>query len=130
MSKMSRNKGASGEREILRWFEKAFPDLPRLERNHSQTAIGGADCLDLPGIALEVKRQETLSLPAWWRQTCQQAITAQRMPVLVYRRNREKWTFCLPANLINEQSWGFLSVTETEFTLWYREKLTKLKVDF
>lgn len=122
MSKMARNKGQSGERECLRWFEAKF-GLPRLSRNHSQTESGGADCLELPGIALEVKRQETLHLDMWWKQAVDQAVTAQRMPVLAYRQNRKQWQFCIPASLVTTGSWGYLHLTEKEFILWYSSKL-------
>ena len=123
MSKMSKTKGANGEREILRWFVKHFDQIERLSRNLAQSREGGCDCTELPGIALEVKRQESLSLPAWWRQTTKSAIEIQLMPVLVYRQNRGKWKFCIPASLVTPRSWGFIQLDEAEFILWYTEKL-------
>lgn len=118
MSRMARNKGASGEREILKWFMTNF-DLTGLKRNFEQAGYGGADCLDIPYIALEVKRQESVCVNLWWKQTIQQAQAAQRMPVLAYRQNRKKWLFCIPASLITPTSWGYLTLTDTEFILWF-----------
>ena len=43
------------------------------------------------GWAIEVKRQERLSRPAWWRQAVAQADRAGVQPMLAYRRNREPW---------------------------------------
>ena len=120
MSKMSRNKGSAAEREILRWFFDTFEVIEtKPKRNLTQSRGGGADCLTLPGIALEVKRQEQLSVQAWWEQAVRQAISAERMPVLCYRQNRRRWVFCIPASLITAGSWGYISLTEGEFTLWY-----------
>lgn len=123
MSRMAKVKGASGEREILKWFSANFPTLPELERNLEQTRNGGADCLSIPGIALEVKRQEQLAISAWWKQTIEQAIRVGRFPVLAYRQNRKKWQFCLPANLITRHSWGYITLTESEFKLWFEQRL-------
>jgi len=123
MSKMSRNKGANGEREILKWFKTHFPGLPDLERNLEQSRGGGADCLTLPGIALEVKRQENLLVRAWWEQAVRQALIAERMPVLAYRQNRLRWKFCLPGSLIVTDSWGYLTLEEEEFIKWYKTQL-------
>lgn len=120
--KHSRDKGQRGERELLRWMEKRF-SLGRLKRNHQQSDIGGADCIDIPGYAIEVKRQETLEIPAWWEQTKQQALAAEAFPILAYRQNRRKWLFCLPASLINKESWGYITLKEDEFIKWFRKRL-------
>lgn len=122
MSKMSRQKGARGEREALKWFERHFEDCNDLQRNLAQSREGGADCLTIPGIALEVKRQEKLSVPEWWRQATQQAINTNRMPVLMYRLNRCRWKFCIPASLITPRSWGYVTLEENEFVKWYKTR--------
>ena len=67
----SRTKGARGEREVLKLLgEELGIDL---QRNLVQTREGGADCLCVRGFAIEIKRQERLSRPTWWRQACEQA---------------------------------------------------------
>ena len=89
MSASQRRKGAAGEREFLRELGSELGDC--LTRNLQQTREGGADCLCVRGWAIEVKRQEALSRPAWWRQACEQAERAGAQPMLAYRRNREPW---------------------------------------
>ncbi len=124
MSKMARNKGANGEREILKWFEENFAHLTQLRRNFLQSREGGCDSLSIPGIALEVKRQEQLSVRSWWLQATEQAVKVERMPVLAYRQNRLKWKFCIPASLVTLESWGYLTLEEDEFIKWYNAKAT------
>ena len=86
----SRNKGANAEREVLRLLGDELGVA--LMRNLTQTRGGGADCLEVAGWAIEVKRCEQLSRPAWWRQACRQAEQASARPMLLYRRSRESWT--------------------------------------
>jgi Holliday junction resolvase len=100
MSKLSRNKGARGEREFLKLITKLLSDRGikvELRRNYDQTAIGGADCLKLPGVAIEVKRQEKLELSKWWRQAIDQSLRCDALPVLAYRQNRNQWEIFVPA---------------------------------
>ncbi len=101
-----RQKGAQGEREIADMLnsiiynamkELEFPEaeclkgLNTVQRNQMQTAIGGNDLTNCLGLSIEVKRQETLSVPAWWRQTVVAAERNNEMPVLMYRQNRKAW---------------------------------------
>jgi len=90
MSAMQRRKGAQAEREVLRLLGEELGQ--QLQRNLSQTREGGADCICVRGYAIEVKRQESLSRPAWWRQACEQAARLGVEPLLLYRRSREQWT--------------------------------------
>jgi hypothetical protein len=85
----SRNKGARAELEVLRLLGDELGQ--ELQRNLSQTRAGGADCICVRGFAIEVKRQEQLSRPAWWRQAVEQARGLGVEPMLLYRRNREPW---------------------------------------
>lgn len=89
MSAKSRIKGQRSEREVLRLLGAELGLM--LTRNLTQTREGGADCLGVKGFAIEVKRQERLSRPAWWRQACEQADRVGAEPMLLYRRNREQW---------------------------------------
>lgn len=89
MSASQRRKGAAAEREVLKLLSAELGVM--LERNLSQTRGGGADCISLHGFAIEVKRQEALSRPAWWRQACAQAEKLGVEPMLLYRRSREPW---------------------------------------
>lgn len=85
----SRNKGARGEREFLALLGEELGGM--LTRNLQQTREGGADCLCVKGWAIEVKRCESLSRPAWWRQAVEQAARLGVQPMLAYRRSREPW---------------------------------------
>lgn len=89
MGAMSRNKGAAAEREVLRLLGDQLG--MELKRNITQTREGGADCLMVKGWAIEIKRQESLSRPKWWKQACRQAWDVGAEPLLLYRRNREQW---------------------------------------
>jgi hypothetical protein len=103
-----RQKGAEGERQAYKMMneivcavmqELEFPadqiEAARkgIQRNQNQTAVGGCDLTNTYGIAFEIKRQETLSVPAWWRQTCTSAERNNEMPVLMYRQNNKPWRF-------------------------------------
>lgn len=90
MSASQRRKGAAAERELLKLLGAELGES--LKRNLQQTREGGADCLCVRGWAIEVKRQERLSRPAWWRQACEQATRAAAEPMLFFRRSREQWT--------------------------------------
>ena len=91
MGKMQRTKGATAERELLARLNEGLGI--NLSRNLKQTREGGADCDDLEGFSLEIKRQETLCLPDWWRQANEQA--GDKIPVLAYRQSRKPWSFVL-----------------------------------
>ena len=90
MGASQRAKGQRGEREALKLLGDELGEI--LQRNITQTREGGADCLQVKGWAIEVKRCERLSRPAWWRQACEQAARVNAEPMLLYRRNREDWT--------------------------------------
>ena len=92
--RMSRNKGAAGEREFLRLLGDELGVM--LTRNLQQTREGGADCIVLRGWAIEVKRTERKCRPSWWRQACEQAGRLGVQPMVAHRRNREEWAVMLP----------------------------------
>lgn len=101
MGKMSRDKGARGEREIIDLLQpianavyaEAGQHAPQLKRTSSMQADGGGcDIAGIDWLALEVKRCETLHVAQWWQQCLKQAKSGQ-MPVLAYRRNSGQWCF-------------------------------------
>ena len=70
----SRVKGRGGERELLKILETEFRAQGKavtLQRN-----------LSLPGWAIEVKRQEVITLSKWWRQCIEQAQRERLTPAL------------------------------------------------
>lgn len=100
MSKGSKVKGASGEREaaavLAGWIEPVYRhagvEVPDIKRNLMQTREGGYDLVGIDWLALEVKRQENMALPSWWRQTVKNASMGQ-IPFLMWRQNRRPWFF-------------------------------------
>lgn len=97
-----RAKGQEGEREVARAMNSivetvltkhgiAFPDKPIVQRNQNQSAVGGSDLTNPFHLAIEVKRQEALSINTWWTQCTKAAVADGAVPVLVYRRNKQAW---------------------------------------
>lgn len=89
MSASQRTKGAAAEREICKLLSDELGVTVR--RNVDQARSGGADCVEIRGFAIEVKRREALSRPSWWAQTVKQADALGLEPLLLYRRSREPW---------------------------------------
>jgi len=89
MGKAQRNKGAAAEREVCALLSEELGITVR--RNVDQARSGGADCVEIRGFAIEIKRREALSRPAWWAQAVKQAKAAGLEPMLLYRRSREPW---------------------------------------
>ena len=97
MSAKSRNKGASGERELI----KAIYDLTGIEltRNFSQASAGGHDLIGLDDWAIECKRYAMADQAAkkmWWRQAVAQARRVDKKPVVCYRADRQPWRCIVP----------------------------------
>lgn len=84
--KLSRNKGARGEREVCNILRAAGYDVARANQS------AGARCPDVdgvPGIWIEVKIGKRVNTRAAWRQACND--TDSREPVVVWRDDREEW---------------------------------------
>jgi hypothetical protein len=91
--KGARQKGARGERELFALIEEKTG--LQLDRNLQQSRNGGQDATARPGtpplwLAVEVKRQESLNLSAWWEQAKSQSKPGQ-LPVLFFRQSRKPW---------------------------------------
>ena len=91
MSASQRLKGQRGEREAFKLMSDRLGTIVR--RNIDQTRKGGADGMEIPGWAVEVKRQQRSYVEAWWRQAVDQASACepQRRPLLLYRANHRPW---------------------------------------
>ena len=89
----SRDKGKAGEREVVKMLQELFDGYEfTIERNLlSQARSGGVDIVGLPGLAIEVKRAETLRLADWFKQAQEQAERLNARPVLFYRQSRQPW---------------------------------------
>lgn len=87
----SQLKGKAGEREVADLIFYATGKM--VTRNLDQTRDGGHDLNGIPGLSIEVKRQEKLQINTWWKQTIRQADKVVGTPVLAYRQNRKPWRF-------------------------------------
>lgn len=106
-----RTKGQTGEREICKFFNDIykevyealnipFPEKDIAQRNQNQSAVGGCDITNTCFYAVEVKRQEQLSINTWWKQCVVSAVELNKFPVLMYRQNQKKWKVVLYMNPI------------------------------
>lgn len=106
MSINVRKKGQNGEREVVHLLNgiiqrvlasQQWPEdvvnaaLKCIQRNQNQSAVGGADLNGVFGLAVEIKRHETLHIEQWWKQTTEQAGRNAEHPVLLYRQNHQPW---------------------------------------
>jgi Holliday junction resolvase len=104
----SRAKGAGAERELARVLHEKLGI--RLVRNLEQSRRGGHDLIvdptqngpvatQLDRYAYEVKRHSRATpalLKTWWKQCCDQAERAGKLPALSYREDRQDWRLRLP----------------------------------
>jgi hypothetical protein len=109
MALNAQQKGKEGEREIARDLNALVDDLlrelgrpcqdagkPRIQRNQNQSAVGGCDLSGTFDLAIEIKRQEQLSINTWWKQCVESANELGHKPVLIFRQNtagggRKNW---------------------------------------
>lgn len=136
-----RQKGQEGEREVQRALEPIVrklmgefgmqvPEKPIIQRNQNQSAVGGSDLSNTFGMAIEIKRQEQLSVGTWWAQCVKAAAENNECPVLLYRQNGKKWRcrtlvwLYLPdgAQMQTIAEFGWDEFLEW-FTQWVRRKL-------
>ena len=79
-------KGASAEREVAKILQEHGYDSHRgMVCYHEPDIVGG-----VPGLHLEVKRQEQVRLTDWMAQSDAQK-RAGEIPTVVHRKNREEW---------------------------------------
>ncbi len=89
MSRSQQRKGKGGELELASILnEYGYP----VKRGGSQTFGTVPDITGLPGIHVEVKRQERLNLTEAMKQATRDADRFQDgMPTVFHRRNRQPW---------------------------------------
>lgn len=133
-----RTKGQTGEREVAAMLnavvqkvrgERGLPaledrDLP-FQRNQNQSAVGGDDLSNPFKLAIEVKRQEALSINAWWRQCVASANRSEGKPILIYRQNRKPWRVVMlaPIPVSDSKAIGPIQVEmdADSFLAWFAE---------
>lgn len=84
----SRQKGASGERELANYLKAHGYDSRR-----GQQFCGGSDSPDvtgLPGFHIEAKRTEKTDMYGWLEQAAKDA-GVDSLPIVVHRKSRKKW---------------------------------------
>ena len=84
----SRNKGKAGELEFAHILQDYGYDTRRGQQYCG--ANGDADVVGLPGVHVECKRVEHLNIDQAMAQA-QADARADEMPVVMHRRNRQKW---------------------------------------
>ncbi len=94
MSKInSKNKGASGERELANLLKDyGFEDARRGQQYCG--ANGDADVVGLEGVHIECKRVEKLNLDKAYEQAMNDA-KEEEIPVVIHRKNRQEWKVTL-----------------------------------
>lgn len=94
MGRSQRTKGAAGERELAGLINDALGTSTSRVLNQSRD--GGCDLwlsvADKP-MAIEVKRVERASVPAWLAQV---AKVEAEYHVVAWRPSRQPWTVCMP----------------------------------
>ena len=122
MANAAVSKGKRGERELALLLGEYLGDIVVADPHGN-----GSDIQAIPGLAIEVKRQETLNVRMWWAQATRQAESLNRIPVLAYRQNRQReWTFCLPAyclTLRDTKKERWITLQQPTFLIWLREWL-------
>jgi hypothetical protein len=130
-----RQKGAQGEREVAKMLNAIIVEVATamgypperveaaarcVQRNQNQTAVGGCDLSNVFGIAVEVKRQQDLSIPAWWRQAVAAAERNNELPLLIYRQNNKPWRV---------RTYAWLALPGSEPGSWSRQKMIVAEFD-
>lgn len=101
MGKLSRTKGASGEREFINLLKGYLGDID-IKRNLTQyQQKNECDIMGFDDYAIEVKRKKTPSINSWWSQAESQAQAVNKIPVLAYRLDRHQWRVRVPMFLLN-----------------------------
>lgn len=132
--KSSKQKGKRGEKEVIEILTGALNELSSLVDTHKlpilrQSATAkGHDLNGVEGLAIEVKRQETLHLDKWWQQASEQAELMLKktgrthQPVLIYKQNRKAWRVRMQVQLPYENGVHFVigEISMEDFLRWFK----------
>lgn len=108
-----RAKGHAAENEVCKILSEKFGY--KVKRNLDQVRNGGADIIDVPPFAVEVKRHQVLNIPAWWKQALSQTTDSNPIPVLLYRQNGKPWMCCIPFNTVSKKKYSKLRIKDTVY---------------
>lgn len=96
MSRMQREKGKRGEREVAQLLRDLGYPARRTAQNCGKSG-DAADVIGVEGLHLEVKRCEQIRLDDWIRQAERDAAGTGNIPVIVFRKSGEPWRAVVPA---------------------------------
>lgn len=94
MGKHQRRKGKVGEREAAKALSEATGHECR--RGQQYNGLEGQDVVGIPGVHIECKRTEKLSLYPAMQQARRDA--DGKVPVVVHRKNKEEWVLIVPVS--------------------------------
>ena len=89
MAVNSKRKGAAGERELAHKLNEYGYNTRRSVQYNGKADDGKADLVNLPGIHIECKRVERLTVSEAMAQAVNDA--KGEMPTVFHRKNREGW---------------------------------------
>lgn len=97
MGKASRDKGMRGEQEVVRiLMANGYPYARRTAGLQAYSGLIKAPDVDGTGdMYVEVKREETLKLPAYIRQV-EKDCPPNKIPTITFRRSRMEWWIAQP----------------------------------
>lgn len=132
-------KGKEGEREVClilntivnevyAYHGLPAPAVPVFQRNQNQSAVGGSDIKNPFMLAVEVKRQEALSINTWWKQLERAATRDREWPILIFKQNHKPWRVMMPGSLPRSEDAGVnplvrVEIDLTTFQVWVRTYL-------
>lgn len=132
MGSLSRNKGASFEREVAKLIDLNLGI--KVKRNLEQYQEKGlGDLNGWPGVMIECKRYAEVTpskVRKWWIESQAQAINTGTEPVLIYKADRREHRAILDASLLVEgiQEKGHpVELSMEAFYLIARETLLNLE---
>ena len=100
MGRKSLTKGKIGERELASELRRLFGVEARRGVQYSGGAGSPDVVADIPGVHIEVKRCERLSLYPAMKQAIRDA--GDKLPVVFHRQNREDWVAIIRLNDLPE----------------------------
>jgi Holliday junction resolvase len=92
----SKRKGATGERELARKLREYGYNARRTVQYNGKAEDGEADLKGLPGIHIECKRVEQLSLYKAIDQAKRDSAGSGKLPAVFHRKNNCEWVVAMP----------------------------------
>ena len=111
MGRMAKRKGARGEREAAAAITEFLGVTARRGRQFSGSPDSPDVVADLPGVHIEVKRTETLSVYV----AVDQAVAdgGGAVPLVLHRRNNREWLAIVPLSRLKELASIIVDSTDT-----------------